>query len=111
MQTILGANGVIGRELSPHLLGYTDRVRQVSRAPVSVHPTDELVRADLLDAEVKRGELRGMIVRSADFYGRGAVLSLTHATVTDSNAHSRSPRRRTAKVSPRRWRVELIPSV
>jgi nucleoside-diphosphate-sugar epimerase len=31
--------------------------------------------------EVKRGELRGMIVRSADVDGPGAVLSVTHATV------------------------------
>ncbi len=180
MQTILGANGVIGRELSPHLLSYTDRVRQVSRAPASVHPTDELVRADLLDAkataeaiagssvtflvaglkydhkvweeqwpkvmrnaidgckrhgsalvfldnvyaygrvdgvmtedtpynpssrkgevrariasmfmdEVKRGELRGLIVRSADFYGPGAVLSVTHATVTERIKAGKTP--------------------
>ena len=171
MQTILGANGVIGRELSHHLRSYTDRIRQVSRSPKPVNPTDELVSADLLDAgataaavagstvsylvaglkydhrvwqeqwpivmrntidackrhrsalvffdnvyaygrvdgvmteetpynpcsrkgevrariatmlmdEVKRGELQGLIVRSADFYGPGAVLSLTHATVT-----------------------------
>lgn len=171
MQTILGANGVIGRELSRHLSTYTDRVRQVSRAPRPVHADDELVSADLLDARatadavagstvtylvaglkydsrvwqeqwpivmrhaidacrrhdsalvffdnvyaygrvegpmtedtpynpcsrkgevrarvattfmdaVARGELRGMIVRSADFYGPGAVLSLPHATVT-----------------------------
>lgn len=180
MQTILGANGVIGRELSPNLLSYTDRVRQVSRAPASVHPTDELVRADLLDAkataeaiagssvtylvaglkydhkvweeqwpkvmrnaidgskrhrsalvffdnvyaygrvdgvmtedtpynpssrkgevrariasmfmdEVKRGALRGMIVRSADFYGPGAVLSVTHATVTERIKAGKTP--------------------
>lgn len=31
--------------------------------------------------EVKRGNLRGLIVRAADFYGPGATLSLTHATV------------------------------
>jgi hypothetical protein len=30
MQTVLGANGVIGRELSQHLRSYTDRIRQVS---------------------------------------------------------------------------------
>ncbi len=170
MQTILGANGVIGRELSRHLPSYTDRIRQVSRRPKRVNPTDELVSADLLDPaataaavagsavaylvaglaydgrvwreqwprvmrnaidackrhgsalvffdnvyaygrvdgtmtedtpynpnsrkgevrahiatmfmdEVRRGELRGMIVRAADFYGPGAVLSVTHATV------------------------------
>lgn len=172
MQTILGANGVIGRELSRHLSHYTDRVRQVSRSPSRVNETDELVAADLLDAkatanavagstvaylvaglpynatiwqeqwpkvmrnvidackrhncalvffdnvyaygrvdgvmteetrynpcskkgevrakiattlmeEARRGELTAMIVRAADFYGPGAVLSLTHATVTE----------------------------
>jgi nucleoside-diphosphate-sugar epimerase len=171
MQTILGANGVIGRELSRHLPSYTERIRQVSRTPKPVHPADELVTADLLDAkatadavagssvvylvaglkydyrvwqeqwpvvmrnaidackrhgsalvffdnvyaygrvdgvmtedtpynpcslkgevrariatmfmdEVKRGELLGMIVRSADFYGPRATQSVTDATVT-----------------------------
>jgi nucleoside-diphosphate-sugar epimerase len=181
VQTILGANGVIGRELSPRLLSHTDRVRQVSRHPRQVNPTDELVSADLLDAgataaavagssvaylvaglkydtntwreqwpivmrnaidackqhrcalvffdnvyayglvkgamtedtpynpisrkgevrariatmfmdEVRRGDLRGMIVRGADFYGPGAVLSLTHATVTERIRHAQTPR-------------------
>lgn len=50
MQTILGAGGVIGRELSPLLAAYTDRVRQVSRTPQAVHASDETVAADLLDA-------------------------------------------------------------
>src|SRR5262245_55614006 len=39
--------------------------------------------ATMLMDEVKRGELRATIVRSADFYGPGAVLSVTHATVTE----------------------------
>lgn len=171
MQAILGANGVIGRELSRRLPAFTDRIRQVSRTPSRVHATDELVSADLLDAaatadavkgctvaylvaglkydtrvwqaqwpkvmrhaidacarhdcalvffdnvyaygkvtgamtestpynpcsrkgevrariatmlmdEVARGTLKAMIVRAADFYGPGATLSLTHATVT-----------------------------
>ncbi len=50
MQTILGANGVIGRELSRRLPAYTGRVRQVSRTPARVNPTDEVRSADLLDA-------------------------------------------------------------
>lgn len=49
MQTILGANGVIARELSRILPAHTDRVRQVSRNPSKVNPTDELFPADLLD--------------------------------------------------------------
>ena len=51
MQTILGANGVIGREVSRALLQYTDRIRQVSRSPAAVNPGDELHPADLLDAD------------------------------------------------------------
>lgn len=180
MQTILGANGVIGRELSHHLQPYTQHIRQVSRSPRRVNATDELVRADLLDAkattdavagseisylvaglkydvrvwqeqwprimrntidackrhgsalvffdnvyaygqvdgvmtedtpynptsrkgevrariatmlmeEAKRGEVHAMIVRSADFYGPRAVLSLTHATVTERLKAKKTP--------------------
>jgi nucleoside-diphosphate-sugar epimerase len=172
LHAILGANGVIGRELSHRLRQYTDRIRQVSRSPRQVNPTDELFSANLLDAratwdavsgsavsylvaglkydtrvwqeqwprvmrnaidackrhdsalvffdnvyayglvagamtedtpynpcsrkgevrarvatmlmdEVKRGELRGMIVRAADFYGPGAISSVTHVTVNE----------------------------
>ena len=180
MQTILGANGVIGRELSRQLLIYTNQIRQVGRTPAQVNPTDELVSANLLDAKatsyavagsdvaylvaglkydttvwqeqwpvvmrnvieacerhgcalvffdnvyaygfvdgvmtedtpynprshkgevrariatmfmdhVRRGELRGLIVRAADFYGPGAVLSLTHATVTERLKAGKTP--------------------
>jgi nucleoside-diphosphate-sugar epimerase len=180
MQAILGANGVIGRELSHCLQPYTDRIRQVSRSPRPVNATDDLFPADLLDAratasavagssvsylvaglkydhrvwrqqwptvmrntidackrhgsalvffdnvyaygqvdgvmtedtpynpcsrkgevrariattfqdEVKRGELQGLIVRSADFYGPGAVQSLTHATVTTRLKAGKTP--------------------
>jgi nucleoside-diphosphate-sugar epimerase len=182
VQAILGANGVIGRELSRHLVSYTARIRQISRSPHAVNPTDEVVSADLLDAgatanavagcsvaylvaglkydaqvwqdqwpkvmrnaidackrhgcalvffdnvyaygctdagsvmteatpynpcsrkgeirariatmlmdEVKRGELRAMIVRAADFYGPGAVLSLTHASVMQRLKENKTP--------------------
>jgi nucleoside-diphosphate-sugar epimerase len=37
--------------------------------------------ATMLMDEVKRGELKAMIVRAADFYGPQAALSLTHAMV------------------------------
>ncbi len=181
MQAILGANGVIGRELSRHLLDYT-HVRQVSRLPQPVNAADEVFSADLLDAqatanavagcsvaylvaglkydtqtwqeqwpkvmrnaidackrhdcalvffdnvyaygrvdasgvmtedtpynpcsrkgevrariatmlmdEAKRGDLRAMIVRAADFYGPGAVLSLTHASVTQRLKAHKTP--------------------
>jgi nucleoside-diphosphate-sugar epimerase len=49
MQTILGANGVIGRELSRNLSASTDRIRQVSRSPRRVNVGDETFPADLLD--------------------------------------------------------------
>ncbi len=50
MQTILGAGGVIGREISRQLPRYTDHIRQVSRSPGKVNGSDELFSADLLDA-------------------------------------------------------------
>ncbi len=49
MQTILGANGVIARELSKNLVNYTKDIRQVSRNPKRVNETDQLFSADLLD--------------------------------------------------------------
>lgn len=180
MQTILGANGVIGRELSLQLRPYAERIRQVSRSPRRVNATDDVLSADLLDAKatadavagseisylvaglkydarvwheqwprimrntidacrrhnsalvffdnvyaygqvdgvmtedtpynpssrkgevrariatmlmeaVQRGEVNAMIVRSADFYGPGAVLSLTHATVTERLKSKKTP--------------------
>ena len=51
MQTILGANGVIAQELSKHLTTYTQQIRQVSRNPKKMNPSDELVKADLLSYE------------------------------------------------------------
>ena len=172
MQTILGANGTIGKELSKHLPRYTSQIRQVSRNPKRIDPSDELMKADLLNysetekavagsdvvyllaglkydaktwqqqwpvvmkntidackkhgsklvffdnvyaygqvagvmteetpfnpnskkgevrakiatqllGEIKAGNLKGMIVRGADFYGPGAALSLIHSTVTE----------------------------
>jgi nucleoside-diphosphate-sugar epimerase len=180
MQTILGANGVIGQELSKHLSQYTTQIRQVSRNPKKVNAGDETVSADLLNYEQteravagseivylmvglkydtktwqkqwptvmrnaidackkhgsklvffdnvysygytqgamtektpfnpnsKKGEVRAriatmlldemkqqniqaMIVRSADFYGPGALLSLTHSTVTTRLKAGKSP--------------------
>lgn len=171
MQTILGANGTIGKEVSKYLPQYTDKIRQVSRNPRKVNASDETVSADLLnyvqtekafagsdvaylmaglkyetkvwkdqwpkimrntidackkhncklvffdnvyaygqvagtmkeDApfnpiskkgeirariatmlldEIKAGNISGMIVRSADFYGPGVTQSMTYSTVT-----------------------------
>ena len=49
MQTILGANGTIGNELSKYLPDYTNKIRQVSRNPKKVNASDETFSADLLD--------------------------------------------------------------
>jgi nucleoside-diphosphate-sugar epimerase len=51
MQTILGANGVIAKDLAKYLTAYTKDIRLVSRHPRKVNPTDTLVSADLLDRE------------------------------------------------------------
>lgn len=52
MQTILGASGQIGQELALSLKrDFTDDIRLVSRNPRKVNETDQLHRADLLDAE------------------------------------------------------------
>ncbi|MCB0794598.1 MAG: NAD-dependent epimerase/dehydratase family protein [Flavobacteriales bacterium] len=59
MQTILGANGVIGNELSKLLPQYTNKVRQVSRHPRQVNATDELFPADLLDATAVSEAMKG----------------------------------------------------
>ncbi len=172
MQTILGANGIIGKELSKHLQTSKISVRQAGRNPVKQNPSDELMVTDLLNEEqtqravagsdvvyllaglkydtkvwqrdwpkvmrhaidackkhqsklvffdnvyayglvegpmteetpfnpisrkgevramiatmlldeIKAGNLQGMIVRAADFYGPGALLSLTYSTVTE----------------------------
>jgi len=180
MHTLLGANGVIARELSQALAAAHVPVRQVSRHPRPVSPTDGTVAADLLDGrataaavagsavvylvaglrysaavwqeewprvmrnaidacrqhgaplvffdnvyaygrvdgamteetpfrpasrkgevrariagmlleEMGRGQLQGMIVRAADFYGPGAVQSLPHAVVFERLRRGKSP--------------------
>src|ERR1041385_6885349 len=56
MQTILGANGVIGGALSPALPSARRRVRK------PMHPTDDLVSADLLDAKATADAVAGSSV-------------------------------------------------
>lgn len=180
MHTILGANGVIAQELSRALAEFRQDIRQVSRTPRKVNPTDETFVADLLDSQAtvnavfgsevvylvaglkydatvwqeqwprvmrnaidackqhgarlvffdnvyaygrvdgmmtehtpfnptsKKGEVRAkiatmlldemhsgnlqaMIVRSADFYGPGAIQSFPHATVFDRLKSGKAP--------------------
>ncbi len=47
MQTILSANGTIGKILAQKLPVYTDRTRLVSRKPIRVNESDELMPLDL----------------------------------------------------------------
>jgi nucleoside-diphosphate-sugar epimerase len=51
MQTILGSTGIIGNELAKSLKDYTNEIRLVSRNPKKINQTDELVKADLLNAD------------------------------------------------------------
>lgn len=59
MHTILGANGVIARELSRALTAYTTEIRQVSRNPEQVNPTDDTHIADLLDSQATNNAVAG----------------------------------------------------
>lgn len=52
MQTILGANGTIGKVLARELLYFTDKIRLVSRNPRKVNESDELFAADLSNPEM-----------------------------------------------------------
>ena len=52
MQTILGANGIIGEELAKALhQNYTTDIRLVGRNPEKVLPDNQLVKADLFNPE------------------------------------------------------------
>lgn len=52
MQTVLGSGGQIAEELTRELgRNFTDDIRLVSRNPRKVHDTDQLVPADLMDAD------------------------------------------------------------
>lgn len=62
MHTILGANGVIGYELSRALSGMGERLRQVSRTPRKVNETDEVFPADLLDPKATELAISGIEV-------------------------------------------------
>ena len=59
LHTILGAGGVIGRELSLQLARQGRRIRQVSRHPVAAQAGDELVTANLTDARATHCAVAG----------------------------------------------------
>ena len=63
MQTILGANGIIGQEKSKHLPRYTSTIRQASRNPKKANASDVLVKADLLNyTETEKAVEGGKVV-------------------------------------------------
>lgn len=60
MQTILGANGIIGEELAKELCSnYTQDIRLVGRNPQKVNPTDTTFTADLMDPEATKSAVEG----------------------------------------------------
>src|SRR5262245_33578544 len=59
MQTILGANGTIGLQLSKELTAYTNKIRLVSRNPKKTNDTDELFPADLSDGQQVEKAIEG----------------------------------------------------
>ena len=66
MQTVLGAGGPIADELTRELYrSHTQDVRLVSRHPTKVHDTDELVPADLTDADATDRAVDSWVVAEA----------------------------------------------
>ncbi|MCD6374909.1 MAG: NAD(P)H-binding protein [Caldisericaceae bacterium] len=59
MQTILGAGGTIANELARALQDFTNQIRLVSRQPKPVNETDQLVVADLTDAQATEQAVKG----------------------------------------------------
>ena len=59
MQTILGAGGTIANELAKALSEFTNQIRLVSRQPKPVNETDQLVVADLTDAQATEQAVKG----------------------------------------------------
>lgn len=59
MQTILGAGGGAGTEITRELSNYTKDIRVVSRNPKKVNETDQLMKADLTDAAQLDNAVKG----------------------------------------------------
>lgn len=73
--------------------GYVNGV-MTEETPFNPNSKKGEVRAKIATAlldEIKSGNLQGMIVRGADFYGPGAKLSLTYSTVTQRLQAKKSP--------------------
>jgi nucleoside-diphosphate-sugar epimerase len=61
-QTILGANGTIGKLLAKELSQYTQNIRLVSRNPVKINESDELFSADLTDVNLVDKAIEGSAI-------------------------------------------------
>jgi len=60
MQTILGSSGIIGKEVAKELYrSYTKDIRLVSRNPKPINPTDQFLKADLLNRDEVREAVKG----------------------------------------------------
>ncbi|AQA03114.1 NAD-dependent epimerase [Mycobacterium sp. MS1601] len=60
MQTVLGANGQIAEELTRYLHDHvTEDIRLVSRTPIKIHDTNQLVSADLTDPDATAAAVAG----------------------------------------------------
>jgi len=63
MQTVLGANGQIAEELTRYLHdNVTHDIRLVSRNPRKVHETDQLFKANLMDADATAAAVQGSAI-------------------------------------------------
>lgn len=59
MQTILGAGGGAGTEITRELSNYTKDIRVVSRNPKKVNETDQIMKADLTDPQQLNEAVKG----------------------------------------------------
>jgi nucleoside-diphosphate-sugar epimerase len=59
MQTILGSTGTIGNVLAKSLTQYTDKIRLVSRNPKKINVRDELLTANLFNADETSKAIEG----------------------------------------------------
>ena len=59
LQTIIGSGGAIATQLAKDLRHYTDTIRLVSRHPIKVNDTDQLLTADVLDFSQLANAIKG----------------------------------------------------
>ena len=59
MQTIIGANGSVGKVLAKELKNYTNEIKLVSRNPKKINDSDILMKADLLNSVLLDEAVKG----------------------------------------------------